>query len=224
MDQLTAHYDDSYYSEVFPQIQQNSRFYDMKARWCYRTYFSDLPPHSETRILDYGCGLGYGIACCDNAMGYDVSHAARQACERRGIGTYAHVNEIPIHTFDRVLCRHVLEHVPDPFALLTSLLEYLTPEGRLILVVPREQHAPSPLDQDVHRHLFSWNFRSLNNLIHAAGGVPQANRTQATFGQRTDRYLKPLQSLLGDEVYFRTAEFAGRIMRQVELIVEVTGR
>jgi SAM-dependent methyltransferase len=65
----------------------------------------------------------------------------------------------------------VLEHVPDPLTSLKQINDLLAPGGKLILCVPYEcgrDYARFKSD-DIHRHLYSWNPRSIGNLLSEAG-------------------------------------------------------
>lgn len=42
----------------------------------------------------------------------------------------------PSHPFDAIIASHVLEHVDDPAALLKRMRSWITPEGRLLVIVP----------------------------------------------------------------------------------------
>jgi hypothetical protein len=39
----------------------------------------------------------------------------------------------------------------------------------LLLVIPYEEHERVSFKPDIHRHLYSWNFRTINNLLDEAG-------------------------------------------------------
>ncbi|MCO6453688.1 MAG: class I SAM-dependent methyltransferase [Pirellulaceae bacterium] len=212
------HYDQHYYDQVLQRMLADDDYYQRKARCAERTYFGRFA-RPLGPVLEYGCGIGQNIARLPEAFGYDVSPAARHHCQRRGIPTLASPDQIPRGHFQYVLCRHVLEHLERPLDTVRELLAYLAPRGRLILVLPVERHAHVPLEPDLHRHLYQWNFRCLNNLVHAAGGVPLANRYEPMFGARTDRLLAPWLPR-GSSVYYHLGRAAGRLLRQWELVVE----
>jgi 2-polyprenyl-3-methyl-5-hydroxy-6-metoxy-1,4-benzoquinol methylase len=123
------------------------------------------------RLLDVGSGDGVFLAAMQGA-GWDVSGlepdpvAARRAREKLGVrvldGSLDTVDP-GAGAFDVVTARHVLEHVHDPVAFLTSCYRALRPGGRLIVLTPNSrsychrifgrhwQH----LDPPRHLHVFS---------------------------------------------------------------------
>jgi SAM-dependent methyltransferase len=144
--------------------------YDLTAFAMTRTklpYLRELtrltPPPS--RILDYGCGIGSdGLVLLE--AGYRVEFAdfdnpstryLRWRLRRRGF-------EAPIHDldqhvpagFDAAYAFDVIEHAPDPFALLGEM----ELRARLVLV---NLLAPAPDDSELHHEL---PIRDL--LLHAA--------------------------------------------------------
>jgi SAM-dependent methyltransferase len=196
----------------------DEEYYQVKAQWAARTYFGGFPkPYGK--ILEYGCGIGQNIACLEDAIGYDVSPDALRECQRRGIATISSPRDIPRHHFDYVLCRHVLEHVEHPLSVLKDLVSFSKNDGVLILVLPKEQHARVPLEADIHRHLYCWNFRSANNLIRLAGAVPTWNACQPMFGRRIHTVLRPVLRTLGQAAYFRLARIAGHVLADKELVI-----
>lgn len=218
MNALIGHYDRRYYAQVMGPLLHDEQYYQIKARSAAQTYFGRFR-RPLGKILEYGCGIGQNIAALDDAVGFDVSEAARSECRRRGIATIDRQEDIPPRHFDYVLCRHVLEHVEHPLALVRELLNYLGDGGRLILVVPKEGHRSVPFEPDVNRHLYCWNFRTLNNLIWSAGGEPLVNRVEPMFGRRIHVPLQPVRHLFGFRAYYQCARLAGWCVNEPELVV-----
>lgn len=113
-------------------------------------------------VLDAGAG--------DSPYRRFFSHCTYEAtdiCER-DVKKYAHINyicdltAIPVESlrYDFVLCTQVLEHVPDPQAVMTELSRVLKPGGRIWLSTPLSfQEHEVPYDfyrytQFGLRHLF----------------------------------------------------------------------
>lgn len=223
MNFVSRHYDAQYFSRVMAPLMRDDEYYQLKSVCAAVTYFGRFPrPYGK--ILEYGCGIGQNIANLEGAVGYDISAAATLECQRRGVATIARRDDIPRQHFDYVLCRHVLEHVEQPLALVQELLGYLRDEGRLILVVPQERHRPASFDPDVNRHLYCWNFRTINNLIWSAGGVSVFNRVEPMFGRRIHLPLQPLRRMCGISAYLRLARAAGWLMNEPELVVHCRKR
>jgi SAM-dependent methyltransferase len=69
--------------------------------------------------------------------------------------------------YDLITLCHVLEHVPDPAALLRPLLHNLAPGGRLLIVVPNIRQ--NPIDLLIADHCSHFDMGSLVNVVTAAG-------------------------------------------------------
>lgn len=96
-----------------------------------------------SRVLDVGAGSApyRGLfAHCD----YKTQDLAQLKAEQLRYGGYAPIDlvsaadSIPISdaSVDVVLCTEVLEHVPEPIAVVTEFGRILAPAGRLILTAP----------------------------------------------------------------------------------------
>ena len=102
------------------------------------------------RVLDFGCGTGYGderIADrCLHVTGVDVSHEAiayavdRHRHERTAYRRIDPVDDAPLPfgdaSFDAVLSFQVIEHVSNPAAYLSEAARVTRPGGLLILATP----------------------------------------------------------------------------------------
>ena len=130
-----------------------------------------LESSSRGRLLDVGCGNGTLLAAM-RALGWDVlgiepdPEAARIA---REVGKLPVVTgsledaRLPAGSFDAVTVSHVIEHVPDPRALLRECSRLLSSGGQLIVATPNVQSLGHKmfrasffhLDPPRHLHLFS---------------------------------------------------------------------
>ena len=125
------------------------------------------------RVLEYGVGIGLNLRDlrCRERVGFDLSGYGREVCEAAGIDFTNKLDDLSGRRFDKVICHHVLEHVPGPLDTLRVIGDVLEPGGQLILVVPfeRERRFYRHDPEDIHRHLYSWNPLSLGNLLDEAG-------------------------------------------------------
>jgi 2-polyprenyl-3-methyl-5-hydroxy-6-metoxy-1,4-benzoquinol methylase len=106
------------------------------------------------RVLDAGCGTGYGAemlaaAGAASVVGVDtaaaVVEAARARANERIAFERADVARLPHAdgSFDLVTCFEVIEHVPDPGAVLGELRRVLAPDGVLAVSSPNaDRYAP----------------------------------------------------------------------------------
>ncbi len=116
--------------------------------------FHSIAPRSDTllsfamegegRLLDFGCGVGeYASKMQQRGWqvdGIDLSnHAAQKAQQLYGfsvwVGSLPHPNVKP-QSYDMITMGQVLEHIPNPHQIISSALEALKPNGRLVISVP----------------------------------------------------------------------------------------
>ncbi len=106
------------------------------------------------RVLDAGCGVGYGTAMLRNAgagetTGVDSAAAildvARETAPEGLTYEVADVAQLPFPNghFDVVVCFEVIEHVDDPDAVLDEFKRVMAPDGILVLSSPnRDRTVP----------------------------------------------------------------------------------
>jgi SAM-dependent methyltransferase len=98
-------------------------------------YWGDVVRHfpPSARLLDVGCGSAWLGDHFQRYTGLDVSAEAVEAARRRGRTVLqASVGDplpFPDASFDGVVLKDVLEHVPDPVELVSETLRVLAPGG-----------------------------------------------------------------------------------------------
>ncbi len=131
-------------------------------------------------VLDYGCGAGAllekiaGLA--SSIDGLEPTHSFRERLMARGHKTHADLGELD-RSYDVILMFHVLEHLPDPVAVIKTCVERLTPGGLLYIEVPNINDALLTLfDVQKYRefhffrdHLHYFSRHSLSEAIKCAG-------------------------------------------------------
>ncbi|MDQ3116323.1 MAG: class I SAM-dependent methyltransferase [Verrucomicrobiota bacterium] len=99
------------------------------------------------RLLDVGTGDGRFLAAAQEGgfavVGTEVSEAGASYVRERGFDV--HLGQItdlalPNDSFDLATIWHVLEHVPDPAAVLRKIHGLLRPGGILAVAVPNEEN------------------------------------------------------------------------------------
>lgn len=103
-------------------------------------------PKAPAKILDYGCGNGAYLLRMQpfghSLHGAEYDPHLLDDLKRRGI-MIEDVTAIDDHRwereFDHITLAHVIEHVPDPDALLRRLFRWLKPGGSLFVEVPNAE-------------------------------------------------------------------------------------
>ena len=75
--------------------------------------------------------------------------------------------------FTKIISSHALEHVPNPYALLHALREYLDGSAKLLLLLPLDDWRASPNRRynpaDINHHLYTWTPQIIGNLLSETG-------------------------------------------------------
>lgn len=185
---LRALYDESYYQGPeaarfsHPAADAMHRFFRwIRARMIRHRLGGTL---QGRRILDIGCERGAMLAWLQrwgaDVAGVQISKPAAAAAARRigpervWVGDLASAG-YPEESFDCVTLWHVLEHVPDPVALLCEVRRILKPGGIVYVEVPNAGGwsarvcGASWLAYDVPRHLVHFSPAVLQAVTRRAG-------------------------------------------------------
>jgi SAM-dependent methyltransferase len=125
-------------------------------------------------VLEVGCGSGALLrslaakACLARAIGLDPalpSLSGASSAEPRFLKGYLQsFHSSP--TLDLVLAVNVIEHIPDPVALLAAMRERLAPNGRIAIVCPS---ATPNVELMFYDHLTTFTRRAFHLAGQAAG-------------------------------------------------------
>jgi SAM-dependent methyltransferase len=128
----------------------------------------------DERILDAGCGTGYGSSLlgqkASSVVGVDYSPLAVGYATERYAGpgvSFAAMDcqhlGFPSARFDAVVCFEVFEHMVNPEAFLNEIVRVLAPGGRLILSTPNRVTA------DLHMRSIGQRNEFHVNMMDAPG-------------------------------------------------------
>lgn len=136
------------------------------------------------RLLEIGCGYGFLLAAAQQ-NGWQVTglepsaHAAAFARQTFGLeiieDSAENLGQLALEPFDAILMFNVIEHLPEPLAVLRMVKKQLTPGGILWAVVPnvssldRHWHGDSWSAWDVPYHLWHFSPTSMTRLLQKAG-------------------------------------------------------
>lgn len=125
----------------------------------YRHVRYDVAEHvvsGKHRVLDVGCAAGvFGEylkqqGCASEVVGIEIDAiAAKEASTKldrvlcanlNHAGVIDVLNEFDRTSFDYIICADVLEHLIDPWAILSDLATFIKPGGRLVVSLPNVRH------------------------------------------------------------------------------------
>jgi SAM-dependent methyltransferase len=154
-----------------------------------------LAGQNPGRLLDVGCGRGdLGAALASQGWyvaGVDPSEGAVEFARARGVDAQAGTLETvdyPAESFDAVVMRHSLEHVPDPLGDLKRIHRLLEPGGLLLASLPnfdsweRRRFGSAWFHLDLPRHRTHFGPKSLRLALEQSGFDVVATETSGDAG------------------------------------------
>ncbi len=158
------------------------------------------------RLLDVGPGYGSFSRASAEVTGacsvtyidcnQDVISWQIEECRKKGLtaeGLLFPLEPAPLEAlpgrYDLILCQEILEHLSDAECILSSLVELLTPGGRMVITVPTKfserwlkRINPRYMQNDSHAHVREFDEAQLRDLLRQAGLRPLVFRpAQAHF-------------------------------------------
>lgn len=148
--------------------------------WDDQRRFDMLKPMlPNKKLLDFGCGaagfLRKARRLADTVAGIELERRVREY--RDGQLTIYPDTESAGGGYDLITAFHVVEHLPDPRAMLKTLANMLADNGRMVIEVPSSEDALLTLyDSEAFQHftywsqhLFLFNAETLRRLAEQAG-------------------------------------------------------
>lgn len=160
-------------SKLYEKLEKNDWYY-MPQKWEYDKAIEDLKECQN--VLEVGCGQGAFVQRLSNelgkkAEGIELNPSAVNYARSKGIAVlhrdlfeFAQENK---EKYDAVCSFQVLEHVAQPKEFLSSLLELVKPNGKLIIGVPNGdsfvKFSDAVLNQPPH-HMTWWYKETFSQL------------------------------------------------------------
>lgn len=145
---ITRIYQDEYYVDEKPQYFQH---YEEDADWWNLAYddrldlFAEHLPADRRRLLDIGSGPGLFLARARDrgwqTLGIEPSRQAAAYATAKGLeirNEFLTPATTRLGHFDAIHLSAVLEHIPDPLAMLELAYSMLAPGGMICVVVPND--------------------------------------------------------------------------------------
>jgi SAM-dependent methyltransferase len=162
-----------------PSTARSSRFWRVVRREPSLEVFGE-------RVADVGCGEGdlcheLRSAGWRGVIGLDVSRARIERARKRypeGEFYDRPIDETGVEpsSFDLIIMDNVIEHLPDPVAMLQTLRCYLKPQGRIVVITPNMKSGNFRLlgrrwtvELAPHAHIYLFTPRSMGVLLSNAG-------------------------------------------------------
>ena len=141
-----------------------------------------LPSVKDGRLLEVGCGSGAMMNAMSNrgwnTEGVDFDPGAVETARKKGLnvslGTLAE-QRFPANTYDAIVMSHVIEHVPDPLAVIGECHRILKRGGLLVMITPNSTSLSHQVFQsnwrglEPPRHLYIFNLRLAPVIVGGLG-------------------------------------------------------
>lgn len=168
-----------YYAEYYGERHGFTNDYcaRRRVRWLEKSF---TVKKKTKRVLDVGCGDGTFLETAKK-RGWQVSGTELNAgrFEDSDLEIFGDLAEVKknygAESFDAITMWHTLEHFRSPREILENAFELLAPEGVLLVAVPDARGFQAKtfgkywLHLDVPRHLFHFDFNSLESLLAQTG-------------------------------------------------------
>jgi 2-polyprenyl-3-methyl-5-hydroxy-6-metoxy-1,4-benzoquinol methylase len=177
-------YADSAYRELVDGDASAERFYELHdAEQADKLSQLGLGGLRGKVVADVGCGAGSFLdlvrGMASATLGVEPTRSYHPVLRAKGHAVFSYCEDVPDdwrHRCDVVVCFSVVEHVPDPVALLRQIRTLLRPGGELVISTPNLRDwllelLPEAYAPFFYRAVHTWYFDagSLASLAATAG-------------------------------------------------------
>jgi len=158
-----------------------------RVRWLEKSVVKNKV--SRRKVLDIGCGEGTFLQSAKKrgwqTVGVEMNRAGLNDSNLEIYETIAAVKDAHgENSFAAITLWHVLEHLKNPRESLKEIYGLLASDGKLLIAVPdaaglqADAFGKDWLHLDVPRHLYHFNFKSLETLLKECGFLVERSRHQ----------------------------------------------
>jgi SAM-dependent methyltransferase len=161
---ITSHYDDKYFSSYQKEVG------DLGGKANLFKFEKSI--NIDDTVLDFGCGGGFLLnnINCKNKIGVEINPVAREYCINTfNIPCLESIDSVEDNSIDVIISNHCLEHVINPYELITKMYQKLKIGGKIVIVIPLDSHKYTWKPNDVNNHLYSFSPMNLGNQLHGVG-------------------------------------------------------
>jgi 2-polyprenyl-3-methyl-5-hydroxy-6-metoxy-1,4-benzoquinol methylase len=189
-----------------------------------RDWLDPLPPNPHLRVLELGCGAGAtgAAALAEGKCGVWIGierhgSAAAQAAHVLTQVIEGDISELDLGlaeaSFDLLVMGEVLEHLPDPEAVLARLVRYLKPGGTALASTPNIAHWQVVAGLLAGR--FDYEAEGVMDRTHLKWFTPRSLKGAFESAGLTGVSVDPLGWKSGTRLVGRTLPFGYLLWRQM---------
>jgi SAM-dependent methyltransferase len=117
----------------------------------FKTYTDDLVlieqvlgrPSHQIDLMDFGMGWGFWARMAQalnfRVVGAELSANRIEHARQFGLNVVGDVRELPAESFDAIFADQVIEHLPEPSAVMKEFARLLRPDGLVLIKVPNDR-------------------------------------------------------------------------------------
>ena len=172
---MSAAYTEEQVREIEKASNKGERVVYLYQNDCYYAHLAlyrfAVPMAGTGRVLDAGCGTGYGsdylvehgaksvvaVDYSEDAIAFCQQHFNRPNLEFRRMDV-SRITSLPEHAFDLIFSSNTLEHVPRVTGFCHAACRLMKPDGTLVVAVPPivdEKTRTNDLSNRYHLHIWS---------------------------------------------------------------------